>query len=244
MFEVTFRSKHHCPYVRFSERHPEVRIAQWCNGKVDVLEIECPGIETFNRFGPDLRDLVLWKGAKVLSESFGERNIQVITKTCRDMHISPSISGVVEKSSCLEVPPVVYSDGWETHKAIGFREGDYKKLFRGLEALGPVEILSKKVHAEKSMIDTFAVSLSSVFQELTGKQVEAIATALQSGYYQVPKKTSTEQLAQKQHVPRTTFEEHLRKAESKVLRGVAPFIILYSQRPTGMQKFTQQIVAR
>ena len=236
MFEVTFRAKHECPYVHFSERHPDVRIVQWCNRRIDILEIECRDIETFNRIGPDLQNLLLWKGGRVLRKSFGEKNIQVITKTCRDNRISPSISGVVEKNSCLEIQPVTYGSGWETHRIMGFRERDYKKLFKDLESLGPVEVLGKSVYREKSMIDTFAVSLSSVFRELTAKQAEAIAQALELGYYQVPKKVSTEQLAERNGVPRTTFEEHLRKAESKVLRALAPFIILYAQKPTGLRE--------
>ena len=232
MFEVTFRAKHECPYVHFSEKHPEVRIAQWCNSRVDVLEIECVDIETFNRIGPDLQSLLLWKGGKILRRSFGEKNIQVVTKTCRDLRISPSIRTVVEKNSCLEIQPVVYGGGWETHKTIGFTEGDYRKLFKDLERLGPVEVLAKRLYPDKSMIDTFAVSLSSIFRELTTKQVDAIAEALEFGYYQVPKKVSTEKLAERNGVPRTTFEEHLRKAESKVLRALAPFIILYAQKPS------------
>jgi len=121
---------------------------------------------------------------------------------------------------------------------------DFANLFKGLEKLGPVEDLNKRVYRDKSMIDTFAVSLGSVFQDLTARQLDAIATALESGYYQVPKKISTEQLALKHKVPRTTFEEHLRKAESKVLRSLAPFLLLYAQRPIGMQKVAAEIVAR
>jgi hypothetical protein len=243
MFEVTFRAKHDCPYVHFSEKHPDVRIVEWCNLRVDVLEVECGDIEMFNRIDPDLQKLLLWKGGRILRKTFGPKNIQVITKTCRDSRISSSISGVVEANSCLDIQPVTYGGGWETHKTIGFRENDYKKLFKELENLGPVEVLSKRVHPEKSMIDTFAVSLSSVFRELTVKQAEAIAAALELGYYQVPKKITTVQLAQKQNAPRTTYEEHLRKAESKVLRALAPYIILYAQRPTRLEE-TPQLLAK
>jgi hypothetical protein len=239
MFELTFRAKHECPYLHFSERHPEVRIAQWCNRKIDVLEVECGDIETFNRIGPDLQNLLLWKGARILRKTFGAKNIQVITKTCRDTRIFPSISGVVERNSCLEIQPVTYVGGWENHKTVGFREGDYKKLFKDLQNLGPAEVLNKRVYPEKSMIDTFAVSLSSVFQELTTKQAQAIAAALELGYYEVPKKITTEHLAQKQRVPRTTFEEHLRKAESKVLRALAPYLLLYAQKPPKLQEAPQ-----
>jgi hypothetical protein len=243
MFELTFRAKHDCPYVQFSEKHPDVRIVEWCNHKIDVLEVECGDIEMFNRIEPDLQRLLVWKGGKVLTKTFGPRNIQAITKTCRDDRISPSISGVVERNLCLDIQPVTYGGGWETHKAIGFRESDYKKLFKDLENLGPVEVVSKRIRPQKSMIDTFAVSLSSVFRELTGKQVEAIVAALELGYYQVPKRITTEELARKQSAPRTTYEEHLRKAESKVLRALAPYIILYAQRPVTLEE-TPQLLAR
>jgi predicted DNA binding protein len=243
LFEVTFRAKHECPYVRFSEKHQDVRVVQWCNRRIDVLEVECRDIETFNRIGPDLQDLLLWNGGRVLRKSFGEKNIQVITKTCRDVRISPSVSGVVEKNSCLEIQPVTYLGGWETHKTLGFREADYKNLFKNLEKLGPVEVLSKRVYPEKSMIDTFAVSLSLVFQGMTPKQVEAIAGALEMGYYQVPKRMTTEELAHKHKVPRTTFEEHLRKAESKVLQALAPYIILYARKPSGLKEASQLLAS-
>jgi predicted DNA binding protein len=244
MFEVVFKAQHECPYIHFSVKHPDVRIVEWCNRKTDVLEVECGDIETFNRIDPDLQSLLLWKGGRVLRKTFGEKNIQLIAKTCRDSRISPSISGAIERNSCLEIQPIIYYGGWETHKAVGFRETDFKKLFIDLSKLGPIEVVSKRVYPEKSMIDTFAVSLSSVFSDLTAKQVEAIAAALELGYYQVPKKMTTEELAQKQEVPRTTFEEHLRKAESKVLHALSPYIILYAHKSTRLQEAPQHILVK
>jgi predicted DNA binding protein len=52
---------------------------------------------------------------------------------------------------------------------------------------------------------------------------------VENGYYQVPKKVTTEEMASKLRLPRTTYEEHLRKAEGKVLRSMAPYI---SMKPT------------
>jgi predicted DNA binding protein len=241
MFEVTFKARHECPYVDFSLKHPDVRVVEWCNRRTDVLEVECGDIETFNRIEQDLQRLLVWKGGRVLRKTFGEKNIQVITKTCRDSHISPSISGTIERNSCLEIPPVIYYGGWETHKVMGFRESDFKKLFKDLAKLGTAEVVSKRVYGEKSMIDTFAVSLSAAFSDLTAKQADAIATALEFGYYQVPKKTTTGELALKQKVPRTTYEEHLRKAESKILHALSPYVILYARRPTGLQEVAPQL---
>jgi predicted DNA binding protein len=243
MFEVSFRAKHECPYLEFSTRHPEVRILEWCNLRIDVLEVTCPDIETFNSIGPDLQSLLSWKGGKVLKKNFFERNLQVIVKTCRDSKIKTSISGIVEKNSCLEIPPIAYHDGWEERRVIGFREDDYKKLFRTLSELGPVEILQKKALAERSIRDIFAISLSSIFSTLTGRQLDALEDAIEYGYYQVPKRTTTEEIARKRKVPRTTYEEHVRKAESKIFRAMAPYVRLYASKPEGLGKLAPEITA-
>jgi len=165
-------------------------------------------------------------------------------KTCRDSKIKPSISGVVQKNSFLEIPPIVYHDGWEERRVIGFREADYKRLFRGLSSLGQVEILEKKVLAERSIRDAFVISLSSVFSELTEKQLEALQVALEYGYYQVPKKATAEEIARKHRVPRTTYEEHVRKAESKIFRAMAPYIRMYASRAPRLVERAPQITTR
>lgn len=230
MFEVLFRAQHDCPYIRFSIRHPEVTIAEWCNLRTDVLEIDCQDAETFARIEPDLQNLLRWKGARILKKTFVERNIQVVTTTCRDMKISTTISGVILRNSCLAIPPVIYHNGWEAHRVIGFRETDFKRLFKALSKLGSSEILVKKLVEEKSIKDTFVISLTSVFSGVTDKQIQAIAVALDSGYYTVPRHVTTDEIARKLGSPRTTYEEHLRKAECKVLNALAPFIRMRSHR--------------
>jgi len=244
MFEVSFRVRHACPYVRFSLKHPQVRVVEWCNLKTDVLEIGCPDIETFTRIEPDLKEMLSWGGSRVLKKNFFERNLQVIVKTCRDSKISPSVSGVLEKNSCLEIPPIVYLGGWEEHKVVGFRERDYKKLFQALSDLGQVEILRKKALAERSIRDSFVISLSSVFSELTEKQLDALLSALDYGYYQVPKKMTAEEIARKHNVPRTTYEEHVRKAESKILRAMAPYVRMYASGTLRLLERAPQITTR
>jgi hypothetical protein len=192
------------------------------------MEVDCPDIETFTRIERDLSDLLLWKGGKVLKKSFLDRNLQLILKTCRCSKISPNVADVIQRNSCLDIPPETNYGGWEEYKVIGFRESDYKRMFQKLSQLGPVQILEKRVHPEKSLRDTFAISMSSIFSELTDKQVNSIDAALEYGYYQIPKKTTTEEIVLKQHTPRTTFDEHLRKAESKILQSIAPYVRMYA----------------
>ena len=231
MFEVEFKLQHDCPYTRFSMKHPEVRLVEWCNNNIHVAEVDCADIETYTRVEPDLKELLLWKGGRVLKKNFLEGNLQLIVRTCICRKISPNVLGVVEKHSSLIVPPEVYYGGWEEYRVIGFRENDYKLMFEELNRLGPVQIMRKTVIPDRSIRDFFVISVSSVFSELTDRQIDSLLAALEYGYYQIPKKVTAEEIAIKHKIPRTTFEEHLRKAESKTFLAMAPYIRMYAARP-------------
>ena len=49
------------------------------------------------------------------------------------------------------------------------------------------------------------------------KQRRALELALEFGYYNYPRNISVDNLSKKAKMPRTTFQEHLRKAESKLM---------------------------
>ena len=231
MFEVSFRIQHNCPYTRFTLKHPNVRIVEWCNNQTHIMEIQSPDIATFAKIERDLEDLLKWKGGRVLQKNFVSGDLQLVLKTCRCSKISPNVTDMIEENAGLTIPPDVYYGGWEMYKAIGFRNADYKRMFRDLSSQGPVEILQKKVLPERSMRDTFAITLSSVFSGLTEKQIGALLVALDYGYYKIPKQITAEEIASKNHLARTTYEEHLRKAESKILQAFSPYIRMYGSKP-------------
>ena len=109
---------------------------------------------------------------------------------------------------------------------ISFSQKDIKATFDELTKFSKYEIISRTTRPDYSVRETFVVSTNKLFGELTGKQRDALAAALDNGYYRVPKKVTTDEIAHQMGQPRTTYEEHLRKAESKVLRSVAPYLEL------------------
>src|SRR5260370_755250 len=66
------------------------------------------------------------------------------------------------------------------------------------------------------------------FQE---KQMKALLAAIEGGYYEIPKRTTADELAGKLGTPRSTLEEHIRKAESKVVLAMAPYMMMYARVP-------------
>ena len=223
LYETAFRLQHDCPLNDLSKQHPELVMSSWCNSDTDVLEISKEGAET-----AQLQDDIaaMWRKmrVKLLRTSSSERDLQVVIHHCHCEEIPAPVTPVFEKNHCLELQPCVYKGGWEYYRVISFSERDARNVFAALEKYCKVEVISRRVIKSGAVKETMLVSTNALFGGLTRKQVQALVFALENGYYQVPKKVTTEEMASKLKLPRTTYEEHLRKAEGKVLRSMAPYI--------------------
>jgi len=61
----------------------------------------------------------------------------------------------------------------------------------------------------------------NVMPKITEKQRRAIDLAIKKGYYEYPRKTTLKSLAKTMNISYSTFQAHLRKAEQKLLPGLA-----------------------
>ena len=224
LYEVGFRLQHDCPFNDLSREYPSLTISHWCNHGKDVMEISCPDLELFEQLQGDLDRLAERLGVKITRKSFAKPNVQIVTQQCGCVNIKAPVASVIEDKNCLELQPTIYKEGWEWYRIIGFSEKDVKSLFKVLDSYCKIEMLSRDNNPYGSVRDTFIVSTASLFGQLTAKQSQALILALDNGYYRVPKKVTTEEIAGRLGLPRTTYEEHLRKAEGKVLRAIAPYI--------------------
>ncbi len=74
-------------------------------------------------------------------------------------------------------------------------------------------------------IKTPKIFIPQIMPELTDKQHNAFKIASEQGYYEFPRKTNLHKLAKLERISRPTFEEHLRKAENKLLRFMKELIV-------------------
>lgn len=229
LYETSFRLEHEgCPFNDLSKKYPGVPFTHWCNNERDILEVQCEDMEIFAKLQSDIENLANCQHMRILHKFFDRKNVQVVIKTCACGLIKGNVSGVIERSNCLEIPPTIYHGGWEYYRVISFQREDGRKLFRALDALGRVEILYNKQISGVAK-DTFVISLTNLFGALTEKQVNAIIAALENGYYQIPKRVTAEEIARRYKMSRTTYEEHVRKAESKLLSALAPYVRLFAK---------------
>ncbi len=225
-YEVAFKLQHDCPYNAFSKNHPSVVISHWCNWSRDVLEIAHRDLQNDPGMKQDIQELTKALGTKIIRRSYAKSNLQVVLMHCACDQIPPPTLPVIEKRNCLELQPAIYSEGWEWYRVIAFSERDLKNLFKDLDDYCKIEMISRRSISDESVRETFLVSSASLFGTLTQKQTRALMTALDNGYYRLPRTSTAGDIAELMGVPRTSFVDHLRKAENKVLQAVGPYLRL------------------
>jgi hypothetical protein len=95
--------------------------------------------------------------------------------------------------------------------------------------LGDKESIEIMLNLLRFLVDVKSVSFPrmgpyeyDVLSALTQRQREALAAAQKYGYYAYPRRISTEELARKMGLTKTTLIEHLRKAENALVSSLIP----------------------
>jgi predicted DNA binding protein len=116
---------------------------------------------------------------------------------------------------------------------IAFDEGDIGELLHDLEADRDIDVLSKTAITEQQIPHSMLAPMDQLFDAMTDRQLAALRLALENGYYEQPRGTSLRDLAAQTAVARSTYEEHLRKAENKLLTNAGEFLrLLTATAPT------------
>ena len=112
----------------------------------------------------------------------------------------------------LRIKPIlVSSDGWEYWEIACVDREELNKL-----VLAAKKYYSGKLFSIKKQKIT-SISSLAISPNLSEQQIIAIQTALKEGYYNYPRNKTIPELAKKQKKSYTTFQEHLRKAENKII---------------------------
>ena len=224
-YEIAFKLQHDCPYTRFSREFPSIVVSHWCNWSKDVIEIAHNNRnEEYLKEG--IQNLTRELGTKIIRKTQVKSNVQMMIQHCACDNIPPPTLPDIERRNCLELQPATYTGGWEWYRIIAFSSQDIRNLFRDLDKHCTVEVVSRRAISEESVRDTFLLSSATLAGGLTNKQLKALITALDNGYYRFPRSSTAGEIAKRAGLPRTSFTDHLRKAENKVLLAVGPYLRL------------------
>jgi len=142
-------------------------------------------------------------------ERVTERSFYVYIRDATTVSLQ-EMFGSLLTGAVIVVPPIVYrEDGWVTVSLFG----DDEQLQAAVEEIpDPVEVIIAAVGG-------LASAAPSADAGLTDRQRAAVETAIELGYYDVPREADHEAVAAALNCAPSTAAEHLRKAESQVLKS-------------------------
>lgn len=215
MHLATFRISGSNIYERMTAE-ADVDVELWCNDHCDLLHIEGDAaVEALEpvRETVGLRDFL-----------GGGEGVVAITADCLREHEAGLVGDYVRANDCLLLPPLRYRDGDKIVRILALDPSSLSHCFQDMVADGLSVTVDSKREVETVTEQTPMMTVHDTFPALTKRQRTVIRTAIDEGYYEIPRQVTTEVLAERVGLARRTTEEHLRRAEKNIITRIAEFL--------------------
>lgn len=219
--ELQFRVAFDGTLTEFTRRNPHALVSVWCDWTREVVEVSGAPLADVERLRDELR----------AHSSFVEvypvtPTTHVLVMDCIDLP-HDFVYRAVDDAHCIHVPPTRYENGWEHYTVMSFSDAKSRALFQALkDGQREVELLQKRQLTRQPLLNTRSVAVPSLLSGLTDRQVDALLLAARHGMYDSPRKTTAANIADGVGLSRSTFEEHLRKAENRLVHNLVPYLEL------------------
>ncbi|WP_224450504.1 helix-turn-helix domain-containing protein [Haloprofundus salilacus] len=142
-------------------------------------------------------------------ERIDERSCYVYVRDATTDSLQEMFSPI-SSGGIIVVPPIEYeSDGTVVFSMFGTDD----------EVQDAIEGVSVPVDVTIEAVGGLAGTTTAIEAHLTNRQRRVVETAVELGYYDIPRTASQEDIAAKLDCAPSTIAEHLRKAESRILRA-------------------------
>ena len=227
LFEVVLKVTFDSFLINLSRRFPSAKIFIWCNQENDVMEVVVRNPEDYPLV---TKEIHARKDFDVVAESSDNHSFSLIVSECHCM-MGDTIVRHIGSLDVLNIFPNFVENGWGYHRLIVFRHEDLEELLRRVEKWGWTYKILRKVPFDGFIASSLTLTADALFSDLTEKQMDALLIAHKHGYYVLPRRADVQTIAAKEHVPRTTFQEHLKKAENKLVGALVPYMELFNHAP-------------
>jgi predicted DNA binding protein len=206
MYEAVFHIGGEGPYERATVAST-TRIELWCNDHCDLLYVV-----------GDEEDLVLEHIREVVGVrqrlADGDDRL-IVTDACLKQHGEDYIEQYLVAHDCLTLPPLRYENGSKVVRVLALDSENLTAFYRDVSSDHPVTVESKRELGTPSA-DASRLSPDALLPTLSPRQREVYRTAHEQGYFELPRETTTAEVAETVGVERRTAEHHLRRAEQKL----------------------------
>ena len=132
------------------------------------------------------------------------------------LHVGPgepvgSVMQLAQKYALMIDTPIEFTGRGSVRMTV---IGDHDMVKRAIEEL------PSEVQVSVDQVGAYTPDRRDMLSMLTDRQLEVFQKAVELGYYEIPRRTTHEDIAEDLGCAPSTVDEHLRKAESRVLRAL------------------------
>lgn len=211
--DARIRVHHPCPYCELSVRFPASLLLLWCDNRRDTFLLSSPDAGELRRLCAAVR--ASHRGRVLLAEG----SSALVELPDFEWADPPSVTGLARRAGVWVLPPVVYAQGRETYRLLSPTRVRLHRLIQRLRRLGEVEILSVSGRSGLESVRDYPAASVHFFEGLSDLQLRALVAAHDGGLLEIPARSSWAAVARSVGVARSTFGEHLRKAQLRLLRN-------------------------
>jgi predicted DNA binding protein len=215
MYEAILRISGHSSYAD-ATAGTAATIRLWCNRNCDLLYVTEEAAEAVT---DQVRETV---GVRERLENRDETVL--VTGDCLLDHESDLIDPFLDRHDCLVLYPLRYENGDKICRILSLTAATLTECYRDLTDAGIAVTVDSKREIEFVKPRNPLLAPGGVVPELTDRQSEAIHCAYENGYYEIPREVTTDRIASEMGIERRTAEEHLRRAENKLLASMIDFL--------------------
>lgn len=215
MHEATFRIAGDGTYAA-ATAGTDASIELWCNDHCDLLYVQDDAIDEILSY---VRDTV---GVQDLLCRPDE--LVIVTSECLQQHEDDLIERYLSRHDCLLLPPLRYAAGAKFCRVLALDPAALTACYRDLLDDGFTVTVESKREITTITHDAPLLTLGSALPTLSPRQRETLGSAYDQGYYEIPRETTTTEIAAAVGVERRTAEEHLRRAENKLIASLIEYV--------------------
>lgn len=194
----------------------DVQVDLWCNDHSDLVYAVGEDSEAV------LADVAESIGIADSPVDGDER--VAVTEGCLAVRRDDNVETHVGRHGCLLLPPLRYVGGERVCRVLSLSGAALFDVYRDLPADGHSVTVDSKRRIDSVATGGPTLDPAGIAPDLTARQRAAVLTAVKGGYYRIPREITTAEIGASLGVVRRTAEDHLRRAERKVVEAFAEYI--------------------
>ncbi|WP_313696321.1 helix-turn-helix domain-containing protein [Halorarum halobium] len=215
MYEATLRITGRSAYAD-ATAGTAASIELWCNRHCDLLHVSA---EAADEVEARVSETV---GVRERLRNRGETVL--VTGDCLRDHEADLIESVLDRHGCLLLYPLEYEGGDKICRVLSLSAGALTDCFHDLLAADAAVTVESKRKIDSVRPRSPLLAPHGVAPDLTDRQSAVLRYAADNGYYEIPRAVTTAEIADAVGVTRRTAEEHLRRAENKLVDSLVDVV--------------------